>query len=89
MSALSKSRRRTQAVNSGPLGPGLMTTREVAEFLGVSMWQLEYWRSRKPGGPAFIKIGRLVRYRPRDVIEFVRSGRKISGKFHREKIASV
>lgn len=67
----------------------MMTTRETAQFLGLSEWQLRYWRMLRCGGPAFIKIGRCVRYLPSDVIGFVRSRRKVGGKFHREKIASV
>lgn len=61
---------------SGPLGPGLMTTKEVAKFLGVSEWQLRYWRMRNRG-PAFTKLGRkrCVRYLPSDVIAFVRNNR--------------
>jgi predicted DNA-binding transcriptional regulator AlpA len=40
----------------------LLNQREVSWLLGINEWTLEAWRSTKPGGPPFIKCGRLVRY---------------------------
>lgn len=40
----------------------LLNQDEVAEMLSVSVRTLEYWRS-KGGGPGFVKVGKLARYR--------------------------
>lgn len=39
----------------------LMTTDEVAQYLGLAPSTLNTWRSRGRG-PQFIKVGKLVRY---------------------------
>ena len=44
------------------LSTPLLTTDQVAKYLGVSREAVEKWR-RENNGPEFIKIGRLVRYR--------------------------
>ncbi|WP_340109417.1 helix-turn-helix domain-containing protein [Pikeienuella sp. HZG-20] len=44
----------------------LMTRDEVAEIYGISKRHLELTPSRGEG-PAFVRIGRSVRYRPTDV----------------------
>lgn len=45
-------------------------TEQAANFLGVSVRQLENWR-QIGGGPNFVKNGhRLVRYRIKELIEF-------------------
>ncbi|QIE56652.1 helix-turn-helix domain-containing protein [Pikeienuella piscinae] len=44
----------------------LMTRDEVAETYGISKRHLELAPSRREG-PAFLRIGRSVRYRPTDV----------------------
>ena len=43
---------------------------EVADLLRVEIETLEVWR-RKGVGPAYIKLGRDVRYRPSDVLLYV------------------
>lgn len=64
---------RCQQAHHGPLGDALMTSEQVRQFLGVSRWQMRAWRtSPKGGGPAFMRIGRRVRYLPSDVLQFVR-----------------
>ena len=40
----------------------LLTTREVADYLGVSEATLTDWRYRRRG-PEFLRVGRLIRYR--------------------------
>lgn len=45
---------------------GLMPPKTAAVYLGVSVRCLEDWR-RKGYGPAFIHLGRHVRYRRSDV----------------------
>ena len=44
----------------------LMTESEVAKRLQVSLGSIRRWRVENRG-PAFIKVGSLVRYRPEDV----------------------
>lgn len=46
----------------------------TAQFLGVPVGTLDAWASRG-GGPAFSKIGKHRRYRPRDVEKFVDASR--------------
>lgn len=46
---------------------------EVAEALGVSPKTLARWRCEQTGGPRWVKIGRLVRYRAADVDAYVES----------------
>jgi predicted DNA-binding transcriptional regulator AlpA len=49
----------------------LIAERQAAEFLGYSVRALQNWRVRG-GGPRFVKVsGRSVRYRRRDLIEWV------------------
>lgn len=44
---------------------------EVAEILSVSPKTLEYWRWKKCGGPQFVKVGKLARYRSSDVDSYI------------------
>jgi excisionase family DNA binding protein len=44
----------------------LMTTEEVAEYLGMPVGTLYRW-SCQSSGPTPIKVGRHLRYRPADV----------------------
>ena len=46
----------------------LLTSQQVADILGVKIDTVEKWRGQKRG-PAFIRVGGLVRYRP-SAIEF-------------------
>jgi len=52
--------------NSESLIPALYDEATTARFLGVSRRFLQTAR-QKGTGPAFIKVGRLVRYRPQDI----------------------
>ena len=49
----------------------IFTDVEVAERLGVSRFTVRSWRL-KGVGPRFLKMGRAVRYRSRDVDEYER-----------------
>jgi predicted DNA-binding transcriptional regulator AlpA len=50
---------------------GLIPERVAAEFLGYSPRALQNWRLRG-GGPRFVRVSaRSVRYRRRDLIEWV------------------
>lgn len=48
----------------------LMGETQAAELACVSVRTLQTWRL-KGGGPRFAKLGRVVRYRRRDIIEWV------------------
>ena len=49
-----------------------LTRRQAAEFLNLKKSTLDAWATRG-GGPAFVKMGRAVRYRPADLLEWVES----------------
>jgi hypothetical protein len=49
----------------------LMSTRMVADQLGVSARTPPEWR-RRGIGPRWFRVGRLVRYRAEDVAAFIR-----------------
>jgi excisionase family DNA binding protein len=49
----------------------ILTDIEVAERLGVSRFTVRSWRL-KGVGPRFLKMGRAVRYRAKDVDEYER-----------------
>ncbi|MBL7487342.1 helix-turn-helix domain-containing protein [Frankia sp. AgB1.9] len=48
-----------------------MTPTELAEFLGVSTRQLQRWRLADQG-PAYVQIGRSVRYQRLVVLDWVK-----------------
>jgi predicted DNA-binding transcriptional regulator AlpA len=51
--------------------PRLLTPKQAAEFLSVPEGTLAQWRSQSRG-PVFIKLeGRLVRYRARDLENYI------------------
>jgi hypothetical protein len=49
----------------------LLNRREAADFLGVKETTLATWQSTKRYDLPIIKVGRLVKYRLTDLIEFV------------------
>lgn len=51
--------------HSAPLGR-FFSDAELAVSLGITARALQAWRSRG-GGPKFVRVGRLVRYRQSDV----------------------
>lgn len=55
----------------------LVNEDSAANFLGASVRSLQQWRVRGCG-PKFIKIGRLVRYSPDDLKEWIESRRRQS-----------
>ncbi len=55
----------------------LLAQDSVARILGLREKTLESWRSRG-GGPVYVKIGRLVRYRIADVEAFIAAGARAS-----------
>jgi predicted DNA-binding transcriptional regulator AlpA len=52
--------------------PEMLNERQVAEFLNVSVKSLQGWRLFRKG-PKFVKIGRAVRYKRRDLETWVDS----------------
>jgi predicted DNA-binding transcriptional regulator AlpA len=48
------------------MNDNLMSARRVAEYLGITYEYLGILRMRG-GGPPYIKIGKSVRYHPREV----------------------
>ena len=57
--------------NTEPPCNVLWTPEQTARFLGLAnLRSLNAWRLRRQG-PAYIKVGRLVRYRPANVHEWL------------------
>ena len=50
--------------------PRLLTETEAAEMTDVRPQTMAVWRS-KGVGPPYVKVGRNVRYRPRDIEEYI------------------
>jgi hypothetical protein len=48
----------------------LLTEVEASDFLRLSVRTLQAWRLRVTG-PAFVQVGRAVRYRRRDLIKWI------------------
>ncbi len=51
--------------------PEYLNTRQAAAYLGVSRQFLEIARHRGAGGPEYVKLARLVRYRRLDLDAFM------------------
>jgi excisionase family DNA binding protein len=51
-------------------GEQLLTVQELAQYLGVPVATLYQWRYRREGPPGF-RVGRHVRYRWRDVEDWI------------------
>lgn len=49
----------------------LLTPREVSELLGVSEQTLAIWRSNRRYSLKYVKVGRYVRYRYADIVDFI------------------
>lgn len=56
----------TPAASAAPPAEKLLTDREVADLLQIDDGTLRNWRGKRKG-PAFLRIGSRVRYRPADV----------------------
>jgi excisionase family DNA binding protein len=55
----------------------MLSTEQAAEYCGVSPRTLEKHRSRG-GGPVFVKLGGLVRYKVEDLDAWIAGGRRRS-----------
>ena len=60
----------------------LLTERETAAFLGVSVSLIRKWRVEGQGGPDYFKIARAVRY-DEDAIKSFLEVRRVSGNHGR------
>ncbi len=54
-----------------------MNVRQAAAFLGLTKATLDCWRCRGRG-PAFLKLGRLVKYQESDLAAWLESRRRVS-----------
>ena len=63
---------RTAGDPAGSSAP--LTEFEAAARLGLKVATLRAWRHQRRG-PAFIRLGRAIRYLPRDVEAFLRANR--------------
>jgi len=48
----------------------LLEEDEAAQFLRISVRTLQAWRLRS-AGPPFVRLGRMIRYRRRNLLEFI------------------
>lgn len=55
-----------------------LTEAQVAEILGISPRTLQAWRYRGGHTPAFVKLGRTVRYRRSDLDAWIEERRRKS-----------
>ncbi len=55
----------------------LWTDEQTASALQISKGTLANWRCSRLGGPAFIRIGRHIRYRPKDIEEYMEQRRVV------------
>jgi predicted site-specific integrase-resolvase len=53
----------------------LLSSADVAQLLDVSMRTLEFWRYVGKG-PAYVKVGKRIRYRPADVEAYLEANRQ-------------
>ena len=60
-------------------GFDLIDCQETAEILGISKSALEAWRTTGRYQLPFIKVGRNVRYRRSDVLQWLESRTRASG----------
>ena len=59
-----------QAAQS-PIDPdALIAEVQAADFLRISIRTLQAWRCRG-AGPAFVRVGRAIRYRRRDLLAWI------------------
>jgi len=62
---------------AGRVSP-LLSTFEAADYLGIPRQTLAVWRScNGHGGPAYVRLGRYIKYRIEDLDEFIRSQRVV------------
>ena len=55
----------------------LMTVQQAAEYLGLAVSTLNKWRCLG-GGPVFLKMGRAVRYRQKNLDSYIETAERQS-----------
>jgi len=50
----------------------LLTTKEAARLLGIKENTLAIWRNQQRYNIPYIKVGRTIRYKRKDIIDFLR-----------------
>ncbi|MDP8212642.1 MAG: helix-turn-helix domain-containing protein [Candidatus Zapsychrus exili] len=58
----------------------LLTRKEAATFLGVTKGTLAVWACTHRYDLPYIKVGRLVRYRYSDILQFLEKRTKLKSK---------
>ena len=63
----------TETRNAPPALDTLLTPEETAKVLKITVYTLTDWRCRPSNRVplAFVKVGRLIRYRAKDVSDFI------------------
>lgn len=56
---------------NNPITPGLLTSKQAAELLGISTRTL--WRLQAAKEIAYIKLGKSVRFDPADLAAYIQS----------------
>lgn len=56
----------------------LLTEHEAATFLKISSRTLQAWRCSK-AGPAFVRVGRTIRYRRGDLVAWIAANTVTTG----------
>jgi excisionase family DNA binding protein len=59
-----------QDVSTGTRLPELLSVVELAEYLGVPVSTIHYWRGNEKGPPGF-KVGKQLRFRAVDVVRWL------------------
>lgn len=59
-----------EPTNAHPIADQVLTPEETAQYLKVPLRTLDAWRYRRTG-PAYMKVGRHIRYRRSDVDAFL------------------
>jgi hypothetical protein len=62
---------RTYPVGPTPLPANLLTSEQAATYLGTTPGNLAVWRCERRVNLPYTKIGKLVRYKVEDVLQFV------------------
>lgn len=53
--------------------PKLLTCEQAAEILGLKVQTLASWRLNQRHGLPFIRVGRSIRYREQDLLDWLRT----------------
>ena len=60
--------------------PKLLNEDDAAALLGVEATTLAVWRCTKRYGLAYVRVGRLIRYKESDLLDFLESRRVMPGQ---------